>query len=165
MFPAEMLSSAERLLAGMRRRGWRLATAESCTGGLIAGLFTEIAGASDVFERGFVTYSNTAKIGLLDVDFEDLLLRRGAVSAEVAEAMAVGARRASAADMAVAVTGIAGPGGGTEVKPVGLVYIGLAAPGKPTIVREYRFGDLVRSAIRLQTVAEALAMLDEALAQ
>lgn len=165
MFPPEMISSAERLLAGMRRRSWKLATAESCTGGLLAALFTEIAGASDVLERGFVTYSNTAKIGLLNVDFEHLLLRHGAVSAEVAEAMAVGARCASAADVAVAVTGIAGPGGGTEAKPVGLVYIGLAAPGTPTVVREFRFGDPGRSAIRLRTVAEALGLLDEALAR
>src|SRR5690606_9597306 len=129
------------------------------------GLFTEIAGASDVFERGFVTYSNTAKIGLLAVDFEDLLLRHGAVSAEVAEAMATGARRASAADVAIAVTGIAGPGGGSETKPVGLVYIGLALPGSAPIVREFRFGDPGRTAIRLQTVAAALAMLEDALAR
>ena len=163
MFSAEFTSHAERLLAALRSRGLKLATAESCTGGLIAALFTEIAGASDVYERGFVTYSNAAKVGVLNVDFE-LLLRQGAVSPEVAEAMAIGARRASAADVTLAVTGIAGPEGGTDAKPVGLVYVGVAAPGKPTAVRELRFGDIGRSAVRLRTVAEALAMLDEALA-
>lgn len=162
MFSAELIAHAERLIADMRSRGWKLATAESCTGGLIAALFTEIPGASDIFERGFVTYSNAAKVGALHVDFE-ILLRHGAVSAEVAEAMATGARRASAADVTVSVTGIAGPGGETEKKPVGLVYIGLAAPGKPVISREYRFGDLGRSAIRLASVVEALKLLDEAL--
>lgn len=161
MFQAELVSTAERLLAHLRARGWKLATAESCTGGLIAALFTGVAGASDVFERGFVTYSNAAKIGLLNVDFETLL-RHGAVSAETARAMAAGACRASAADIAVAVTGIAGPGGGTSEKPVGLVYIGLAAPGRPPESREFRFGDIGRSVIREKTVAEALAILERA---
>jgi nicotinamide-nucleotide amidase len=163
MFSADLISRAERLIAAMRARSWKLTTAESCTGGLVAALFTEVAGASDVFERGFVTYSNAAKIGALDVGF-DTLRRHGAVSAEVAREMAAGARRASAADVAIAVTGIAGPGGGSEEKPVGLVYIGLAVPGKPAVSREFRFGDPGRSAIRLRTVAEALAMQDEALA-
>jgi nicotinamide-nucleotide amidase len=162
MFSAELVADAERLIAAMRSRGLKLATAESCTGGLIAALFTEIPGASDVFERGFVTYSNAAKIGNLNVDLE-LLLRHGAVSAEVAAAMATGARCASAADIAIGVTGVAGPGGGTEKKPVGLVYIGLASPGKPAVSREFRFGDLGRSAIRAASVAEALKLLDEAL--
>lgn len=163
MFSAELISHAERLLAEMRARSWKLATAESCTGGLLAALFTEVAGASDVYERGFVTYSNAAKVGALNVDFETLL-RHGAVSPEVAEAMAVGARRSSAADIAVAVTGVAGPAGGSETKPVGLVYIGLATPGAPAISREFRFGNPGRSAIRLRTVGEALKMLDEVLA-
>lgn len=163
MFQAELVSTAERLLAHLRARAWKLATAESCTGGLIAALFTEVAGASDVFERGFVTYSNAAKIGLLNVDFETLL-RHGAVSAETAREMAAGARRASAADIAVAVTGIAGPGGGTAEKPVGLVYIGLAAAGKPPESHEFRFGDIGRSAVREKTVAEALKILERALA-
>lgn len=163
MFSAELMSDAERLIAELRSRSWKLATAESCTGGLVAGLFTEIAGASDVYERGFVTYSNAAKIGALGVGLETLL-RHGAVSPEVAREMAAGARRASAADVAVAVTGIAGPGGGSEKKPVGLVYIGLAVPGKPAVAHEYRFGDLGRSAIRLRTVAEALVVLDRAIA-
>lgn len=163
MFEAEHLSAAERLVSAMRAREWRLATAESCTGGLIAALFTEIAGVSDVFERGFVTYSNAAKVGVLNVDLETLT-RHGAVSAEVAREMAAGARRASAADIAVAVTGVAGPGGGSVEKPVGLVYIGLAAPGAPPEARAFRFGDIGRSAVRRRTVAEALAMLGEALA-
>lgn len=163
MFSAELISTAERLLTDMRARGWKLATAESCTGGLIAALITEVAGASDVFERGFVTYSNAAKVGALNVDWE-ILRRHGAVSAEVAEAMATGARRASAADIAVSVTGIAGPGGGSEQKPVGLVYIGLAAPGIPTVAREFRFGGIGRSAIRLATATEALRMLERATA-
>lgn len=164
MFSSELISNAERLIAEMRSRAWKLATAESCTGGLIAALLTEIAGASDVFERGFVTYSNAAKVGDLNVDFETLL-RHGAVSAEVAEAMASGARRASAANAAIAVTGIAGPTGGSKLKPVGLVYIGLAVPERPTITREFRFGDPGRSEIRRRSVSEALKMLDEALAR
>lgn len=163
MFSAELISHAEQLLAEMRTRSWKLATAESCTGGLIAALFTEIAGASDVYERGFVTYSNASKVGALNVDFE-VLLRHGAVSPGVALAMAAGARRASAADVAIAVTGVAGPGGGTEAKPVGLVYIGLAQPGKPVAAHEFRFGDIGRSAIRLRTVAETLSILERALA-
>jgi nicotinamide-nucleotide amidase len=162
MFSADLLAEAERLLGTMRARSLRLATAESCTGGLIAALMTEIAGASDVFERGFVTYSNAAKIGMLGVDL-DLLLRYGAVSAPVAEAMAAGARRASAADMAVSVTGIAGPGGGSEAKPVGLVYIGCAGPGTSVVTCEFRFGDLERSEIRRHSVEEALGMLRAAI--
>jgi nicotinamide-nucleotide amidase len=164
MFPPELISNAERLLAEMRSREWKLATAESCTGGLISALLTEIAGASDVFERGFVTYSNAAKVGVLNVDFETLL-RHGAVSPEVAVEMATGARRASSADVALAVTGIAGPSGGTEGKPVGLVYIGFAAPGKATESQEFRFGDIGRSAIRLRTVTEALNALEHAIAR
>lgn len=162
MFSPALISDAERLIARLRSRSWKLATAESCTGGLLAGLFTEIAGASDVYERGFVTYSNAAKIGDLGVGL-GTLLRHGAVSPEVAEEMAAGARRGSAADVALSVTGIAGPGGGSEKKPVGLVYIGLAVPGKPAVAHAFRFGDLGRSAIRLRTVAEALAILEQAI--
>jgi len=163
MFAPELVAEAERILALLRGRSLKLATAESCTGGLIAALFTEVAGASDVFERGFVTYSNAAKIGALGVGF-DLLRAHGAVSPEVAVAMAEGARRASAADIAVSVTGIAGPGGGSPEKPVGLVYVGLAAPGKPAISRELRLGAAGgRSAIRLKTVEAALQLLAEAL--
>ncbi len=121
MFPPDLIEEAGRLIAMMRSRTLKLATAESCTGGLIAAVLTEVPGASDVLDRGFVTYSNAAKVGMLGVDF-DLIMRYGAVSAEVARAMAEGALRCSAADVAVAVTGIAGPGGGTAEKPVGLVH-------------------------------------------
>jgi nicotinamide-nucleotide amidase len=162
MFSDAMISEAANLLAVMRARSWKLATAESCTGGLIAALFTEIAGSSDVYERGFVTYSNSAKVGLLNVDYETVR-QYGAVSTEVAVAMAEGARRASAADAAVAVTGIAGPGGGSETKPVGLVYIGVVAPGKPAVAHEFRFGDIGRSNVRMKTVAEALSLIKGAL--
>lgn len=157
MFSEALTREAERLLEALRGRGLKLATAESCTGGLLAGLMTEIAGASDVFERGFVTYSNAAKIGLLGVDLA-LLQQHGAVSAEVAVAMADGARRASAADIALSVTGVAGPGQ-SERKPVGLVYIGLAGPGAPTTSTELRLGTRPRSEIRLATVGEALGLL------
>lgn len=162
MFSDAMISEAANLLAVMRARSWKLATAESCTGGLIAALFTEIAGSSDVYERGFVTYSNSAKVGLLNVDYETVR-QYGAVSPEVAVAMAEGARRASAADVAVAVTGIAGPGGGSETKPVGLVYIGVVTPGKPAAAHEFRFGDIGRSNVRMKTVAEALSLIKGAL--
>lgn len=162
MFSDAMISEAANLLAVMRARSWKLATAESCTGGLIAALFTEIAGSSDVYDRGFVTYSNSAKVGLLNVDYETVR-QYGAVSTEVAVAMAEGARRASAADAAVAVTGIAGPGGGSETKPVGLVYIGVVVPGKPAVAHEFRFGDIGRSNVRMKTVAEALSLIKGAL--
>jgi nicotinamide-nucleotide amidase len=163
MQTTDLIPRAERLIATLRGRGWKLATAESCTGGLIAATITEVAGASDVFERGFVTYSNAAKIGDLGVPFETLY-RHGAVSAEVAEAMAMGTLRASAADLAVSVTGIAGPSGGTPQKPVGLVYIGWAARGQPPGAREFRFGDLGRADIRARAATEALAILEDAAA-
>ena len=152
-FSPELLQQAEAILAAARARGLKIATAESCTGGLIAGLLTEIAGSSDVFERGFVTYSNQAKMDLLGVP-EELLRAHGAVSAEVAQAMADGAVRNARADIAVAVTGIAGPGGGSAEKPVGLVFI--AVPGT---VQEHRFGDIGRHDVRLATVKAALALL------
>lgn len=164
MFEAKLISEAERLLALMRKQALKLATAESCTGGLISGLFTEVSGASDVFERGFVTYSNAAKVGVLNVDY-DLLETYGAVSAETAAAMAAGALRASAADIALSVTGIAGPSGGTAEKPVGLVYLGLAFRGRPVLTRELRLGDAGgRAAVRTGTVDAALGLLGEALA-
>ena len=161
MFATERIAQAEQLLAALRARGLRLATAESCTGGLIAALFTEIPGASDVFERGFVTYSNAAKIGDLGVDY-DLLARHGAVSAEVAAAMASGTLHASAADVAVSVTGVAGPGGGSLEKPVGLVHIALAARTRAApVVRTFRFGGIGRTQIREATVAEALLLIED----
>jgi len=157
-FPAALLSQAEALLAAYRRAGLTIATAESCTGGLVAGCLTEIAGSSDVFECGFVTYSNTAKTGLLGVP-ATLISERGAVSAEVAEAMARGALERSRADAAVALTGVAGPGGGTSEKPVGLVHIGAIRRGGVAQARREVFaGD--RTRVRLDSVAAALEMLD-----
>jgi nicotinamide-nucleotide amidase len=151
---------AERLLA----QGWMLATAESCTGGLIAGGCTSLAGSSQWFERGFVSYSNGAKHDLLGVD-PALIAAHGAVSAEVAQAMARGAIAHSAAQAAVAVTGVAGPGGGTEAKPVGLVWFGFALPNGTVQSESQRFaGD--RAAVRAATVRHArerlLALLPSA---
>ena len=135
-----------------------LATAESCTGGLIAAVLTEIAGSSAVVDRGFVTYSNEAKTGMLGVA-PSLIGSHGAVSREVAIAMAEGAIRASRADIAIAVTGIAGPGGGSLDKPVGLVHFAVAVRGGMTTHAERRFGDIGRSAVRLATVQVALEMI------
>ncbi len=125
MFDPETLNLAESVLAACRSRDWRVATAESCTGGLVAAALTAIAGASDVVERGFVTYSNEAKIELLGVPAETIAAH-GAISAQTAAAMARGAVARAGVDLAVSVTGIAGPGGGTAQKPVGLVYLGVA---------------------------------------
>ncbi|MGF1631159.1 MAG: CinA family protein [Kiloniellaceae bacterium] len=163
MFDAPLLRQAEALLALYRKAGKRIATAESCTGGLIAGCLTEIAGSSDVVDRGFVTYSNAAKTEMLGVS--PALLDHpgpGAVSAEVAAAMAEGALRASQADVAVSATGIAGPGGATEGKPVGLVYLGCATRGGTAQARRHHFpGD--RAAVRLATLREALRLFEEVL--
>ena len=157
MFAAALLVQAERLLADARAKGLKIATAESCTGGLIAGLLTEIPGSSDVFERGFVTYSNEAKEESLGVP-HDQIVAHGAVSADVACAMVLGALKQARADIAVSVTGIAGPGGGTAEKPVGLVYLA-AAYGDQITQRECRFGDIGRGEVRLRTVATALELL------
>jgi nicotinamide-nucleotide amidase len=154
---------AVRVLDACRRRGLMVATAESCTGGLVSGALTEIPGSSDVVERGFVTYSNEAKEAMLGVPAA-ILERHGAVSRETAEAMAAGALSHSAADLTVAITGIAGPGGGSADRPVGLVHFAAAARDGRLIHREKRFGDIGRSAVRAQSVAEALTML-EALAR
>jgi nicotinamide-nucleotide amidase len=157
MFPPELLAAAEDVLATLRTRTLTLATAESCTGGLIAGALTEIAGSSDVFDRGFVTYSNDAKMASLGVPAE-VLRHDGAVSEACARAMAEGALVHSEADIAVAVTGVAGPGGGSIEKPVGLVHLAAARIGASTVHRELRLGAMSRSAIRLRTVAVALEM-------
>src|SRR5262245_15284605 len=162
LFPLDLVDEAWRLIDALRSRGIKLATAESCTGGLIAAALTEIPGASDVVERSFVTYSNAAKIGMVNVDFE-LIRRHGAVSTEVASAMAAGALFASTATLAVAATGIAGPGGATPGKPVGLVYFAAARTGRPAMVRECRFGDIGRTTVRLAAVREAFHLLDEAI--
>ena len=163
MFDEEVLAAARRILAMCRARGLLLATAESCTGGLIAGALTEIAGSSDVVECGFVTYSNEAKASMLDVP-RQMIERHGAVSAEVARAMAEGALAHSAAHLAVSVTGIAGPGGGSAKKPVGLVHFGCATKGAPVRHMERRFGDIGRGEVRRLTVIAALALLEEAAA-
>ena len=161
MFPPDLLARAAALLRRCEAAGLRVATAESCTGGLVAGLLTEIAGSSAVVERGFVTYSNEAKSELLGVA-PALLATQGAVSAPVARAMAEGALARSRADLAVAVTGIAGPGGATATKPVGLVHFALAGTGRATKNLERRYGDRGRSAVRLLAVADALALLESA---
>lgn len=162
MFSSKQKSNAATLLARLRERGMTLATAESCTGGLIVSLMTEIAGASDVVDRGFVTYSNTAKHEMLDVP-KELITQFGAVSPEVAEAMALGALAQSDADIAVAVTGIAGPGGGSEEKPVGLVHLTVARRGIEPLHEKCLFGDIGRSEIRSKTVDAALELLSNAL--
>jgi len=158
MFDTVLLGRAEKLLADARAKGLTIATAESCTGGLVAGLLTEIAGSSDVFERGFITYSNKAKQDLLGVPGA-LIRQHGAVSEAVARAMAEGAIRHSTAQLSVAITGIAGPGGGSEDKPVGLVHIAAARAGEATRHRECRFGDIGRSEVRMKSVETALEML------
>lgn len=147
---------ARAVLAACRRKGVMLATAESCTGGLIAGALTDIAGSSDVVDRGFVTYSNAAKADMLGVATETLAAH-GAVSQATAEEMAAGALLRSNAGIAISVTGVAGPGGGTAEKPVGLVWFGIATPGK--VVSEKRlFEDRGRDHIRRETVRTALAL-------
>jgi nicotinamide-nucleotide amidase len=142
----------------MRSRGLTLATAESCTGGLIAGAITEIGGSSDVFERGFVTYSNAAKSEMLGVP-SALISAHGAVSPEVARAMAEGALLYARADIAVAVTGIAGPAGGTAAKPVGLVYVAAQRRDGAPAVEELRLGAIGRGPIRRATIVKALEMV------
>jgi nicotinamide-nucleotide amidase len=152
---------AKRVVAAFKARGRMLATAESCTGGMVAAALTDIAGSSAVVERGFVTYSNRAKAQLLCVD-PALIEAKGAVSQEVAEAMARGALAQSATDVAVAVTGIAGPDGGSADKPVGLVWFGLAVAGTPTTTDHLVFkGD--RADVRRQATEKALALLLEGL--
>lgn len=145
------------LAAALRTRGWMLATAESCTGGLIAAACTSVAGSSDWFERGFVTYSNNAKTEMLDVP-ADLIRQHGAVSEAVAQAMARGALQRSRASLAVAVTGVAGPGGGTPDKPVGLVWMAVVSAGAPAYSQRLQLpGD--RTAVREGTVQHALDAL------
>lgn len=148
------MKHVEALARALLERGWRLATAESCTGGLIAAACTELAGSSDWFERGYVTYSNAAKIEALGVDAA-LIAAHGAVSEEVVRAMAEGALRRSAADLAIAVTGIAGPGGAVPGKPVGTVWIGVASRGAPCAAERLALaGD--RASVRAQSVLRAL---------
>jgi nicotinamide-nucleotide amidase len=162
MFPPDLTTRATELIARYRAAGLMAATAESCTGGLVAGMLTEIPGSSDMLERGFVVYSNGAKQELLGVPSETLV-NHGAVSGETAVAMAEGALRASRAEVAVSVTGIAGPDGGTAAKPVGLVHFACARRGKPTVAREERFGAIGRNEVRLASVRVALELLEAAL--
>jgi nicotinamide-nucleotide amidase len=160
MFPAHIINLAQTVLAAARAKNIRIVTAESCTGGLVAGALTEIAGSSDVFERGFVTYSNDAKQQSLGVP-ADTLREHGAVS--IATAMAGGAIIHSHADVSVAITGVAGPGGGSEDKPVGFVCFAVSRKGQPTFTQEKRFGDAGRTTVRLASVEVALHMLNQAL--
>lgn len=157
---ASVLPAAREIVARCTAAGLKVATAESCTGGLVAAALTEIAGSSAVVDRGFVTYSNAAKMTVLAVSPE-LLERFGAVSREVALAMVAGAIARSDADIALAITGIAGPGGGSAEKPVGLVHFAAARRGSRAMHVERRFGDIGRSEVRLASVAQALQMLKE----
>ena len=161
IFSAELMARAEALLAAARAKGLKIATAESCTGGLLAGLLTEIPGSSDVFERGFVTYSNASKQELLGVPPE-LLGAQGAVSADTARALALGVLQHAPADLAVAITGIAGPGGATADKPVGLVHIA-AVRGEHLIHRQCNFGDVGRTQVRLKSIEAAIDLLGQLL--
>jgi nicotinamide-nucleotide amidase len=156
----ELLARAERLVAAYAAAGRTLATAESCTGGLVAALLTAVPGSSVAVERGYVTYSNAAKAEAIGVD-PTLIETHGAVSEAVARAMAEGARTASRADVAVAITGIAGPGGGSADKPVGLVHLAVAS-AEGTRHLERRYGDLGRTGIRRASVADAVALLEGA---
>jgi nicotinamide-nucleotide amidase len=157
MIPQALLDDASALLEACRAKGVKLATAESCTGGLIAAVLTAIAGSSDVVERGFVTYSNEAKAEMIGVPME-LIAAVGAVSEKVAQRMAEGALQRSHADIAVSVTGLTGPGGGSAEKPVGLVCFGLAQRGAPITSEHHVFpGD--RTAIRVATVEKAFALI------
>lgn len=154
----EVLRAARAVLDSHRARGGKVATVESCTGGLVAAALTEIPGSSDVVERGYVTYSNEAKMDLVGVPLA-LLQAHGAVSAPVAKAMAEGGLARSRARCAVAITGVAGPGGGSEAKPVGLVHFALAVTGRETLHLERRYGDLGRAEIRRRAVLDALDLL------
>ena len=161
MFEQELLDKATHLLEACRQKHLKIATVESCTGGLVAGLLTEIAGSSDVVERGFVTYSNEAKNETVHVPAA-LIKAHGAVSKEVACAMAEGGLKNSNAQLCIALTGVAGPGGGTAAKPVGLVHLALAQSNKPVLHIECRFTQQTRSGIRLAAVAQAIDMLQQA---
>ena len=162
-FPQTSIDLARRLLSACERRGWHLATAESCTGGLVIACLTEIPGSSSVVERGYVTYDNRAKAEMLGVPAA-LFEQVGAVSEEVARAMAEGALARADVDLAIAVTGIAGPGGATPTKPVGLVHLAVARRGAATLhAREVFPGD--RAAIRLASVDAALSFALRALAE
>lgn len=158
MFTAEILALAEKIIRDFSAEGLMVSTAESCTGGLIAGALTEISGSSAVVDRGFVTYTNTAKIEMLGVQ-EQTLARFGAVSEETARQMVHGALFRSRAAFAVAVTGIAGPGGGSAEKPVGLVHLAAKSRQGALMHHKMLYGDIGRDKVRLATVKTALEML------
>ncbi len=163
MFGQETLELARRVIETLGRRGMNICTAESCTGGLIAGALTAVPGSSAVVYGGFVTYANEAKMAMVDVP-ASILHTHGAVSEQAAWFMANGARAASETDVAVAVTGIAGPGGGTKEKPVGLVHLAVSIAteaGFETVHREMRFGDIGREKIRSATINSALELVLE----
>lgn len=157
----EIYARAVAVLDAFRARGWALATAESCTGGLVAGALTEVPGSSDVVDRGFVTYSNAAKMAMIGVP-EATLAAHGAVSEQTARAMAEGALKSAGVNAAVAITGVAGPGGGSEIKPVGLVHFACARRDGETVHREKRFGEIGRAEVRRLSVLEALDLLRSA---
>jgi nicotinamide-nucleotide amidase len=156
---ARTTAAARRVLDACRARGWRLATAESCTGGLVVAALTDIAGSSDVVDRGFVTYSNAAKETMVGVP-PAIIEAHGAVSEPTAAAMAKGALDHSQADVSVAITGIAGPGGGSAEKPVGLVYFAAATRDGRVLQRQQRYGDIGRIEVRERSVLEALSLLE-----
>lgn len=156
MFPESIRQPAGRVIHALIDGGLTIATAESCTGGLIAGALTEIPGSSQAVYGGFITYANAAKSGMIGVP-EDMIAQYGAVSSQVARAMAEGARKTAMVDIALAVTGIAGPGGGSENKPVGLVHLACATTAGISLI-ERRFGDLGRQQIRTVTVKAALEL-------
>ncbi|MEH7846643.1 CinA family protein [Rhizobium laguerreae] len=163
LFPQDIISTAEAIIRDFTAAGLMVSTAESCTGGLIAGALTEISGSSAVVDRGFVTYTNSAKIEMLGVQAETLL-RFGAVSEETARQMAHGALFRSRAEIALAVTGIAGPGGGSPEKPVGLVHLAAKSRAGSLIHRKMLYGDIGRSEVRLATIRTALEMVGSLLA-
>lgn len=158
MFPDDIVALANEVLEAAKAEGVKIATAESCTGGLVAGALTAISGSADVVERGFVTYSNEAKHEMLGVEAQ-LIEDAGAVSEQVARAMAEGAVKNSGADLAVSITGIAGPTGGTPLKPVGLVHFAVARKGGQTTHRQELFGALGRERVRMASVKVALNLL------
>jgi nicotinamide-nucleotide amidase len=161
-FDAALEERAGKLVASYTAAGLTIAAAESCTGGLVAGLITEIAGSSAVLERGFVVYSNAAKIGMLGVSPETIDAV-GAVSEATAREMATGALEHSRADVSVSITGVAGPGGGSAEKPVGLVHFACARRNGPSVHVERRFGDIGRSAVRKASIEQALELLEKAI--
>jgi len=162
MYPSEVLKLSSEVLAAATKGGNMISVAESCTGGLVSGALTAVDGSSKVFDCGFTTYSYKAKSSLLGVP-QGMLVEHGAVSEQVAVLMAEGALSASNADVAVAITGIAGPGGGTVEKPVGLVCFAVARIGYKTVSAEKQFESNARAAIRMESVATALSMLLDAL--